>query len=167
MITDLVQIRRLGEQKRDENLRFRFYLKRHNYVERKFKKISQEVQDQFDCTQCANCCKVATVDPSERDVEKMARFLRISREKFLREYTTLDEDGKTILKRNEQGCIFLSGTECTIYEARPRTCRDFPHLIKGEGAITTRMWQLVDRATYCPIVYNALEAFKEETRFQR
>jgi hypothetical protein len=27
------------------------------------------------------------------------------------------------------------------------------------------MWQMVDRATYCPIVYNTLEAWKSETGF--
>ena len=35
MLTDLVQIRRLGEKKRDENLRLRMHLKRRNYQERR------------------------------------------------------------------------------------------------------------------------------------
>jgi hypothetical protein len=29
------------------------------------------------------------------------------------------------------------------------------------------MWQFIDRATYCPIVYNSLEEFKEQTAFKR
>jgi hypothetical protein len=29
------------------------------------------------------------------------------------------------------------------------------------------MWQFADRACYCPIVYNSLEAFKEEMNFKR
>jgi hypothetical protein len=28
------------------------------------------------------------------------------------------------------------------------------------------MWKMPDRACYCPIVYNTLEAYKEEVRFQ-
>jgi hypothetical protein len=28
------------------------------------------------------------------------------------------------------------------------------------------MWEFVDRACYCPIVYNSLEAFKQELRFK-
>jgi len=167
MITDLVQIRRLGEMKRDENSRFRLHLKRHNYVERKLKKIGQEVQEQFDCTVCANCCRVAEVEPSERDREKLAKFLRISEEKFLAEYTMENEEGTRILKRTASGCVFLSGMECLVYEQRPGTCELFPHIVKGEGPISTRMWQFVDRATYCPIVYNSLEAFKVETGFRR
>ena len=167
MITDLVQIRRLGEKKRDENLHFRRYLKSHDFVERRFRKIAQEIEEQIDCTTCANCCRVATVTLLERDVDKLAKFLRIKREHFLRDYTTVSEEEGLILKRNESGCIFLSGNECTVYEARPQTCIDFPHLVRGAGSITSRMWQFVDRATYCPIVYNTLEAFKDETHFRR
>jgi hypothetical protein len=29
------------------------------------------------------------------------------------------------------------------------------------------MWQMIDRATYCPIVYNSLEAYKDIVGFQR
>ena len=64
-------------------------------------------------------------------------------------------------------CIFLSGTECTVYEARPGICVDFPHLVRGHGSIAFRMWQFIDRACYCPIVYNALEAYKDEVGFRR
>ena len=166
MITDLVQIRRLGEKKTEENQRFRHYLKRHNFVERRFRAIAQEIEEEIDCTKCANCCRVATVQLSERDVEKIAKFLRIKPAEFLRDYTVESEEEGLILKRLDSGCIFLSGNDCTIYESRPRTCVDFPHLIRGAGSFLSRMWQMPDRATYCPIVYNSLEAFKEEAGFR-
>ena len=166
MVTDLVQIRRLGEKKTGENRQFRLYLKRYNFVERRLKRIAQEVEEQIDCTQCANCCRVATVKLTERDVEKLAKFLRIKPGQFLRDYTTESAEEGLILKRDESGCIFLNGNECTIYESRPRACEDFPHLVRGSGSFLSRMWEMPDRATYCPIVYNSLEAFKEEVRFQ-
>jgi Fe-S-cluster containining protein len=167
MLTDLVQIRHLGEKKRDENLRFRRHLKSHVFVERRFRKIAQEIEEQIDCTVCANCCRVATVKPLDRDIDKMSRYLGISREAFLREYTVPSEDEGRILKRTESGCVFLSGNECTIYEARPTTCENFPHLVRGAGSLESRMWQFVDRAAYCPIVYNWMEAVKDEARFRR
>jgi hypothetical protein len=40
VITDLVQISRLGEKKRPENEKFRRYLKSHEFVERQFRKIA-------------------------------------------------------------------------------------------------------------------------------
>ncbi len=166
MITDLVQIRRLGEKGRPENERFRQHLKRHDFVERRFRKIAEEIEDQIDCRACANCCRVATTRLLERDVEKLSKFLRIPRARFLREYTEQTEDEGLILKRGEGGCVFLSGNDCTVYEARPGTCEDFPHLVRGAGSLVSRMWQFIDRATYCPIVYNAMDAFKKESRFR-
>ncbi|MGI8745250.1 MAG: YkgJ family cysteine cluster protein [Bryobacteraceae bacterium] len=166
MLTDLIQIERLGEKKRNENLRFRKHLKSHNFVERKFRQIAEEIEDAIDCTTCANCCRVATTQLSERDTDKLAKFLRIGRQQFLREYTMQSEEEGLILKRTPAGCVFLSGTECTIYEARPATCENFPHVVRGQGSIESRMWQLVDRATYCPIVYNWMEAVKEEAGFR-
>ena len=167
MITDLVQIRRLGEKKLDENGRFRRYLKTHDFVERRFRRIAEDIEEQIDCLACANCCRVATAKVTDRDIEKLSKFLGIRREEFVRNYTVESEEEGLILKRTEAGCVFLSGNECIVYEARPHTCIDFPHLVRGAGSITSRMWQFIDRATYCPIVYNALEAFKEETGFRR
>lgn len=166
MITDLVQIKRLGEKKREENSRFRVHLKTHDYNEKRFRRIGEEIEGQIDCTQCANCCKVASVALSERDIERLCKLLRISRTKFMAEYTVKnEEDGTTDLRRTESGCVFLSGHDCLIYEDRPDICRNFPHVVRGEGRTHTRMWQFIDRACYCPIVYNALEAFKVEAKF--
>lgn len=167
MITDLIQIRRLGEQKRGENERFRKHLKSHDVPDRRFRRIAEDVEDEIDCTACANCCRVATATLLERDVEKLARFLRISVAKFVEQYTEQSEEEGLILRRTPDGCVFLSGNECTVYEARPATCENFPHMVRGAGSIPSRMWQFIDRACYCPIVYNALEAFKDEVKFRR
>jgi uncharacterized protein len=167
MLTDLVQIRRLGEKKLDENKRLRQHLKRHSFVERRLKRVAEEIEDQIDCRACANCCRVATTKITERDAGKLARFLGIGVGRFLSEYTSKSEDEGLILKRTSDGCVFLSGNDCTVFEARPHTCDDFPHLVRGAGSFLSRMWEMPDRATYCPIVFNALEAFKEETGFSR
>jgi Fe-S-cluster containining protein len=167
MILDLVQIRRMGDKARPENERFRKFLKTHDFPERKLRHIAEDIEDQIDCTQCANCCRVATTTLQERDVEKLARFLRISPSEFMREYTVETEDEGVILRRTDQGCVFLSGNECTVYEARPGTCENFPHMVRGAGSIPSRMWQFIDRACYCPIVYNTLEAYKDELKFRR
>ena len=165
MLTDLVQIRRLGEKERDENLRLRMHLKRRNFQERRLKRIAQEVEEQIDCTACANCCRVATVKLIDRDVERLARRLGVSPQKFLAEYTREDAEEGRVLIRNEGGCIFLEGNLCSVYEARPQNCANFPHLVRGTGSIVSRMWRLVERAEYCPIVYNWMEKVKEDIGF--
>jgi Fe-S-cluster containining protein len=161
VITDLVQIERLGEKKRAENERFRRFMKTHDVRERRFRRMAEEIEDQIDCRACANCCKVAETDLAEREIDRLARAVGVTRTEFIQRYTTQSEDGgELILRRTAHGCVFLDGNDCTIYEDRPETCRNFPHLVRGSGSIASRMWQFIDRATYCPIVYNSLEAYK-------
>ena len=167
MLTDLVQIKRFGEKQREENLRFRAWLKRHNFVERRFKAIAQETEESIDCTACANCCRVATTQVTERDVERLARHFSLSVPAFLGEYTVETEDEGRILKRDRNGCVFLEGNLCSVYEVRPGTCELFPHLVKGSGSLLSRLWHMPDRAVYCPIVFNTLEQFKAETGFKK
>lgn len=168
VITDLVQIKRLGQQKRGENERLRKHMKRHVFVERRLRQLAEQIEQDIDCTQCANCCKVATVRLMDRDVERLAKFFRLSAERFVADYCDLSEEEGLILKRDDKsGCTFLDGTTCTIYEARPRNCEYFPHVVRGEGSLLSRMWEFTDRACYCPIVYNTLEAWKPEVGFTR
>jgi Fe-S-cluster containining protein len=167
MITDLVQIKRLGEKQREENQRFRIWMKRHNFVERRFKAIAQQAEEAVDCTQCANCCRVATTQIGERDTSRLAHFLGMKPAEFLRDYTVETEDEGRILRRTENGCIFLQGNLCSVYAARPQTCELFPHLVKGNGSLESRMWHMPDRAVYCPIVFETLERFKAETGFKK
>ncbi len=167
MVTDLVQIRRLGEKNMEQNRRLRAHLKRHNFVERRLKHLAEEVEESIDCRACANCCRVATTKLTPRDVDKLSRFLGMRREEFLRDFAVPDKDEGLILRRSEAGCVFLSGNDCTVYEGRPHTCEDFPHLARGPGSFLSRLWEMPDRATYCPIVYNSLEAFKDEIGFSR
>ncbi len=167
MITDLIQIRTLGEKKRPENERFRKHLKSRDHSDRVLRRLAEQVEDAIDCTQCANCCRVASVRLSERDIEHLSSALRLKRAQFLKAYTSESAEEGVILNRTEEhGCTFLNGTVCLVYENRPDICQRFPHVVRGEGSIASRMWEFVDRACYCPIVYNSLEAFKRETKFQ-
>jgi len=166
MLTELVQIRRLGEQKREENLRLRQRLKRRNFQERRLKRIAEDVEEQIDCTACASCCRVATVKIGERDAQKLAKSLGVTLARFWAEYTEPSAEEGPVLKRNEDGCVFLEGNLCGVYDARPQTCSNFPHLTRGAGSLVSRLWEMPDRACYCPIVYNTLEAWKKEIGFR-
>lgn len=168
MITDLVQIRVLGEKKRDENLRFRRHMKSHDHSDRILRRIAEDIEEQIDCTKCANCCRMATAVVTERDIHRLARHFRVKEERIFADYVVDNEEEGHILRRRENGeCVFLSGNECTVYESRPEVCQRYPHLVRGHGSIASRMWSMVDRARICPIVYNTLEAFKVQLKFTR
>jgi Fe-S-cluster containining protein len=132
------------------------------------RRIAEEIEDSIDCLQCANCCRVATAKVTERDVERLSKYLRLKPGRFLADFTVESEEEGVVLKRDKKtGCVFLNGNECTVYDARPDSCQKFPHVVRGNGSIASRMWELIDRACYCPIVYNSLEAFKDEMEFKR
>ena len=130
-------------------------------------RISQEIEEQIDCTACANCCRVATVKITERDAQKLAKRLGVSLDRVWADYTQMDVEEGPILKRTQDGCVFLEGNLCSVYDARPHTCVTFPHLTHGAGSLVSRLWRMPDRACYCPIVYNTLEAWKTEVGFRR
>jgi Fe-S-cluster containining protein len=167
VVTDLIQIQRLGEKKRGENERLRQHLKRHPMADRRMRRLAEEVEKQFDCSSCANCCKVATARITDRDVSKLAKYLRLSPTQFVKNYAVQTADEGLVLRRTDSGCVFLDGNLCTVYDARPHTCQDFPHTVRGDGSFVSRMWDFADRAVYCPIVYNTLETVKDEVGFQR
>jgi Fe-S-cluster containining protein len=167
VITDLVQIKTLGEKRQEENLRFRKFMKSRDHSDRILRRIAEGIQEQIDCRQCANCCRVATARVTERDVDRLARHFRVKPERIMADYVVgSDEEGFILKRRPEGDCVFLDGNDCTVYDARPDVCQRYPHLVRGNGSIASRMWEMVDRAGVCPIVYNTLEAFKAELRFR-
>jgi len=82
LITDLVQIELLGEKKRDENFKFRSFMKSRDHSDRILRRIAEGIQERIDCTQCANCCKTSTTEVTGRDIEKLARNLHTTPERF-------------------------------------------------------------------------------------
>jgi Fe-S-cluster containining protein len=162
VVTDLVEIRRLGASKEAENRDFRRYLSAHHHRVEPFQILAAEIQQQIDCTVCANCCRYATVTVDQSEIETIARHLGYETELVVRQYTTADSDALTtrVLKSTPEGCIFLDGNLCTIYEARPKACRDFPHVAPGTRSLGGRFSSLCRWAPLCPIIYNALESYK-------
>jgi hypothetical protein len=141
VLTDLVEIRRQAEAKESENLRFRRYLTAHHHGIEPFHIIAAEIQRRVDCTACANCCRYSIVTVSRTDVEAIARHLGYDVEHVIAQYTEPDPDAAAtrILKSTNQGCVFLDGNLCTIYEARPRACREFPHVALGRRSLGARV----------------------------
>mgnify|MGYP000010387066 CR=1 FL=1 len=56
----------------------------------------------------------------------MAKRLRLKTADFEARYLRLDEDGDWVLR--QLPCPFLeSDNACSIYEDRPKACREYPH----------------------------------------
>ena len=169
MVTDLAEVFRLGTAKVKENLAFRRYLSAHHYTGRPFQILASEVQQHVDCTACANCCRHSLVSVNKSELEKIAGHIGTTSEAVTRLYTVPDPDAPAlrILRNSEEGCVFLDGNLCRIYKARPEACRDFPHVAVGKHSLGSRQSSLARWAPLCPIIFNALEAYKHVAGYQR
>jgi uncharacterized protein len=162
VVTDLVEIRRLGLAKKDENLGFRRYLSaQHRRIE-ELQSLAAQIQPRIDCTACANCCRWSVVEVHRGDVDALASSFGVSFEEATRAYTCLDREdpGTRILKNARGQCVFLRGNRCSVYPDRPKTCRDFPHLSFGSHSLGSRISSLARWIPLCPIIYNAFESYK-------
>ena len=91
-----------------------------------FAEVHEEVFSEIDCTECANCCKVLGPRVNNRDVERIGKFINMRAGKVRKNYLTVDEDNDFIFQ--QMPCPFLGEDNlCSIYEARPRACSEFPH----------------------------------------
>ncbi|TKG91191.1 YkgJ family cysteine cluster protein [Puteibacter caeruleilacunae] len=117
-----------------------------------------EAFDNFDCLDCANCCKCVGPLIIDKDIERMAKHLKMKPADFMEQYIKVDEDGDYVFK--ESPCPFLMHDNyCIIYESRPRACREYPHTDRK------RFYQILNlteknRET-CPIVYEITEEIKK------
>lgn len=88
--------------------------------------LHEEVFEEIDCLQCANCCKTTSPIFRDKDIDRIAKHLGIKPAQLVEQYLHLDEDGDYVL--NSSPCVFLGADNyCQIYEVRPKACREYPH----------------------------------------
>lgn len=114
----------------------------------------EEVFDTFDCLQCAQCCITTGPLLTSKDIDRAASALDIKPGDFVGKYMKVDEDGDYVFK--SLPCPFLHDNKsCSIYEDRPRACREYPHTNR------TNMYQILQltqkNALICPAVFLILE----------
>ncbi|HEY7496731.1 MAG TPA: YkgJ family cysteine cluster protein [Candidatus Tectomicrobia bacterium] len=167
LMTDLQQIQRAAAAQDAENRAFQTFVQVELAVsDRRLNTTVQEttaqVWEQIDCRACANCCR--TLQPVFRraEVQRIAAYLGVTVEHLRVHHLRPDAaSGKYITQ--DLPCPFLDGNLCSIYEVRPAVCADYPHLQKN---FRSRLWQVFDNATVCPIVYNVLQRLKQSLGFQ-
>jgi uncharacterized protein len=94
----------------------------------------RQPKPQYDCLQCpAYCCSYPNVPVSTRDVERLARRFGLPVEVAAQRFTKKGVDGMQVLRHKADHifpstCRFLDQEtrQCTVYEDRPKMCRDFP-----------------------------------------
>ena len=120
--------------------------------------LHDETFEEIDCLTCANCCKTTSPTFYQKDIERLAKYLRLKPYEFIDKYLHVDEDNDYVL--NSAPCTFLGADNyCSVYEARPNACREYPHTDRK------RFHQILDltiKNTYiCPATYAIVEKLKK------
>lgn len=114
----------------------------------------EEVFDNINCLDCANCCKTTGPLYTEKDIERISKHMKLSVSDFEKKYLRVDEDGDKVLQTLP--CPFLADDNtCFIYIVRPKACREYPHTDRK------KIYQInnltLKNTIICPAAYQFVE----------
>ncbi|MDW8394467.1 MAG: YkgJ family cysteine cluster protein [Chitinophagales bacterium] len=154
----------IARTRREENLRFLRMIQSvpSERFDRVALPIAQEQTERIDCTLCANCCRSVQPGVLPEELPVLARCAHMEVTSFSRQWVK-KEAGTGIAYLHRLPCLFLQENRCSIYNDRPLSCRDYPHL--QHPGLKFRLRSLISQYSVCPIVFNTLEALKEAFGF--
>jgi Fe-S-cluster containining protein len=127
-------------------------------------RIAAEIVPQIDCTACAHCCRSIPIGLTPADIPILAQAVQMAPDQFAAHHV----DRESAAADGEWGyfravpCAFLGGSRCSIYAARPRSCRDYPAFTPD---FRWQMFSIIQGAAVCPIIFNVIERLKHELRW--
>ena len=94
----------------------------------------------YDCMKCPGyCCSYPVIEVKDRDAERIAKHFDMPLARAEKKFFRKAHGYKRIMRRKKDEiygkiCRFFDTKErrCTIYHARPSTCRDIPR-VRGCG----------------------------------
>ncbi|MFA8434519.1 MAG: YkgJ family cysteine cluster protein [Marinifilaceae bacterium] len=156
---DLEKLKQQAKNAENENKTFfaRLKKKKPKQLDNITHQLHEEVFEEVDCLDCANCCKSISPIIIDKDIERLARHLKMKPSEFIDQYLHLDKENDYVYK--ETPCPFLMpDNHCMVYESRPRACREYPHTDRK------RFFQILNltlkNTHYCPAVYEVTERLK-------
>ncbi|WP_127024074.1 YkgJ family cysteine cluster protein [Flagellimonas beolgyonensis] len=117
--------------------------------------------ERIDCLTCANCCKTTGPLFTNTDIERIAKYFRMKPSQFIDQFLRIDEENDYVLQ--SVPCTFLGADNyCSIYEVRPKACREFPHTDRKKfqqiGNLTLK------NVAICPAAFNIVEEMKKRIK---
>ncbi|ARN79231.1 zinc/iron-chelating domain-containing protein [Nonlabens spongiae] len=152
-----------ARQKESENRAFfkRLKKKKPKDLDLIAREEHDSVFDEIDCLECANCCKTTGPLFTDNDINRIAKHFKMRPADFVDQYLKVDEEGDYILQSTP--CHFLgSDNYCSIYEVRPKACREYPHTDRR------KLYQIgnlsVKNTHICPAALEIVERIKERMK---
>jgi hypothetical protein len=120
--------------------------------------IHEAVFDKINCLDCGQCCRTLGPRITDTDIRRIAASLRIKPSGFVERYLVVDEDGDYIFR--SMPCPFLgSDNYCSIYDDRPKACREYPHT--DQRRVYQVMALTLKNSSICPAVFEILEQLRK------
>ncbi len=156
----LKELPQRAQEKRSESKKYFTRLKKkpRKRLDLLMQELHEEEFAQTDCLSCGNCCKTTSPIFTDKDIQRIARSLKMKEASFVSQYLKRDEDDFMVLK--ESPCPFLgSDNACFIYESRPRACREYPHTDRKRFIQITDL--TLKNTEICPAAFNIVENLKK------
>jgi len=166
MEKQLEKLPKLAQEVRKENEKYFQRLKKR--TPKNLDLVMQELHDKefekTDCLTCGNCCKTTSPIFIEKDIQRIAKHLRMKERDFVNQYLERDSDDFMVLKSSP--CTFLdeSDNTCFIYDVRPKACAEYPHTNRRKFIQITDL--TIKNTEVCPAAYNIVEALKQRLPLQ-
>ena len=162
----LKNLKREAAKKVSENKKFFRKLKKRPPKDLDY--LMQELHvDEFsrtDCLECANCCKTTGPLFTNADIERISKHFKMKPSVFIETYLRLDEDNDYVLQ--QLPCTFLGvDNYCSIYEVRPKACREFPHTDRKKFQQISDL--TLKNVAICPAAFNIVEEMKKRIALGR
>lgn len=113
-----------------------------------------------DCLTCGNCCKTTSPIFTEKDIQRIAKYVKMKEYQFISTYLERDQDDFYVLKTSPCSFLDLNDNMCTIYDVRPKACNEYPHTNRRKFIQLTDL--SMKNTEICPAVYNIVEALKKK-----
>jgi Fe-S-cluster containining protein len=154
---------KLAKDKHNENNKFFSKLKKK--PPKNLDYVMQELHDnefeRTDCLQCANCCKTTGPLFTTKDIERISKHFKQKPQQFIDAYLRIDEDNDYVLQ--SVPCTFLGADNyCSIYEVRPKACREFPHTNRKKFQQISNL--TLKNVAICPAAFNIIEEMKNRLK---
>lgn len=146
-----------AQTRKKENKKFLKALSGKSQLDRHFHELHDREFEKMDCLTCANCCRTTSPIFRDVDIDRIARHLNLRPSEFITRYLHMDDEQDWVL--NSAPCSFLrDDNSCSIYEYRPRACRDYPHTDRKN---MSQILELTYRNTLvCPAVARITEELR-------
>jgi Fe-S-cluster containining protein len=159
----LEELPQRAREKQAENKKFFTKLKKKppkdlDYV---MQELHEAEFERTDCLTCANCCKTTGPLFTNTDIERIAKYFRMKPSQFIDQFLRIDEENDYVLQ--SVPCTFLGADNyCSIYEVRPKACREFPHTDRKKFQQISNL--TLKNVAICPAAFNIVEEMKKRIK---